>query len=91
MAAQCEGGRTWITTMFPTAAAACAARGLGGSPCGTTFSHVPDRTWKTCTSWVAPASLMPAAAALAVRIGPASRCAGERRWETAVQRGSQLQ
>lgn len=47
------------TTMLPTAAAACAARGLGGSPCGTTFSHLPVRTSMMCTSLVAPARRMP--------------------------------
>ena len=45
--------------MLPTAAAACAARGEGGSPCGTKRSHLPLRTSKMCTSLVAPASLMP--------------------------------
>lgn len=48
------------TTMLPTAAAACAARGEGGSPCGVTFSHLPLRTSMMCTSLVAPASRMPA-------------------------------
>lgn len=46
--------------MLPTAAAACAARGLGGSPSGVTFSHLPLRTSMMCTSLVAPASRMPA-------------------------------
>lgn len=32
------------TTMLPTAAAACAARGEGGSPWGTIRSHFPLRT-----------------------------------------------
>ena len=50
---------TWITTMLPTAAAACAARGEGGSPCGVIFSHFPTRASNTCTSLVAPASRMP--------------------------------
>lgn len=45
--------------MFPTAAAACAARGDGGSPDGTTFAHLPDRTSKMWTSLVAPARRMP--------------------------------
>jgi hypothetical protein len=48
------------TTMLPTAAAACAARGEGGSPSGTTFSHLPLRTSMMCTSLVAPARRMPA-------------------------------
>ncbi len=51
---------TCTTTMLPTAAAACAARGLGGSPSGVTFSHRPLRTSMMCTSLVAPASRMPA-------------------------------
>lgn len=49
------------TTMLPTAAAACAARGEGGSPSGVTFSHLPLRTSMMCTSLVAPARRMPAA------------------------------
>lgn len=50
---------TWITTMFPTAAAACAARGEGGSPSGVTFSQRPVRTSMMLTSLVAPAKRMP--------------------------------
>ena len=53
--------RACTTTMLPTAAAACAARGEGGSPCGAIFSHLPLLTSMMCTSLVAPASLMPAA------------------------------
>ena len=55
-----QQGLTCTTTMLPTAAAACAARGEGGSPCGTKRSHLPLRTSMMCTSLVAPASLMPA-------------------------------
>lgn len=51
--------RTWMTTMLPTAAAACAARGDGGSPSGAYLSHLPLRTSKMCTSFVAPARRMP--------------------------------
>jgi hypothetical protein len=57
--------RTCTTTMAPTAAAACAARGEGGSPWGVILDHVPARTSNMCTSFVAPASLMPAAGAAA--------------------------
>lgn len=57
---QDEGRVTWITTMLPTAAAAWAALGEGGSPCGFMRSHLPLRTSIMCTSLVAPASLMPA-------------------------------
>ncbi len=49
-----------MTTMLPTAAAACAALGEGGSPCGFMRSHFPLLTSMMCTSLVAPASLMPA-------------------------------
>jgi hypothetical protein len=49
--------------MAPTAAAACAARGEGGSPCGVILDQVPVRTSNTCTSLVAPAKRIPAAAA----------------------------
>jgi hypothetical protein len=52
--------RTCTTTMEPTAAAACAARGEGASPSGVIFSHFPVLTSKTCTSLVAPARRMPA-------------------------------
>ena len=48
-------GRAWITIMLPTAAAACAARGEGGSPDGCNLVHVPERTSNMCTSLVAPA------------------------------------
>ena len=54
---------TCTTTMLPTAAAACAALGEGGSPCGAIFSHLPLLTSMMCTSLVAPASLIPAARA----------------------------
>ena len=47
--------------MLPTAAAAWAARGEGGSPAGSIRSHLPVRTSRTWTSLVAPANLMPAA------------------------------
>ena len=53
---------TCMTTMLPTAAAACAALGEGGSPCGAIFSHLPERTSNMWTSFVAPARRMPAAA-----------------------------
>jgi hypothetical protein len=52
---------TCTTTMLPTAAAACAARGEGASPSGVIFSHLPFFTSNTCTSLVAPARRMPAA------------------------------
>lgn len=55
-----EGWCTCMTTMLPTAAAACAALGEGGSPCGFMRSHFPLLTSMMCTSLVAPASLMPA-------------------------------
>jgi hypothetical protein len=45
--------------MFPTAAAAWAARGEGGSPWGVTLVHLPGRTSKMWTSEVAPARRMP--------------------------------
>lgn len=51
---------TCTTTMLPTAAAAWAARGDGGSPSGVTFDHVPVRMSKMCTSLVAPARRIPA-------------------------------
>jgi len=38
---------------------ACAALGLGGSPLGRNFCHVPDFTSNTCTSFVAPAKRTP--------------------------------
>ena len=50
---------TCITTMLPTAAAACAALGEGGSPCGFMRSHFPLLTSMMCTSLVAPASRIP--------------------------------
>ena len=50
---------TCTTTMVPTAAAAWAARGEGGSPWGLTFCQSPVRTSMMCTLFVAPASLMP--------------------------------
>jgi hypothetical protein len=40
------GLRTCTTTMLPTAAAACAARGEGGSPMGVILTHVPVRMSK---------------------------------------------
>ena len=55
-----EWWSTCMTTMLPTAAAACAALGEGGSPCGFMRSHLPLLTSMMCTSLVAPASLMPA-------------------------------
>lgn len=64
-----SGARACTTTMLPTAAAACAARGEGGSPWGAMRSHLPLRTSMMCTSLVAPASLMPARAAAAARLG----------------------
>jgi hypothetical protein len=39
-------GPTCMTTMLPTAAAAWAALGEGGSPCGLIFSQLPVRTSK---------------------------------------------
>mmetsp|Transcript_2767 Transcript_2767/g.11287 ORF Transcript_2767/g.11287 Transcript_2767/m.11287 type:complete len:453 (-) Transcript_2767:260-1618(-) len=54
------------TTMLPTAAALCAARGEGPSPVGSSLVHTPLRTSKLCTSEVAPASLMP----LVLPLGP---------------------
>ena len=45
--------------MPPTLADACAALGLGGSPLGRNFCHVPDFTSNTCTSFVAPAKRTP--------------------------------
>ena len=50
---------TCMTTMLPTAAAACAALGEGGSPCGFIRSHFPLLTSMMCTSLVAPASRIP--------------------------------
>lgn len=50
----------WMTTMLPTAAAAWAALGEGGSPSGVTFSQRPVRTSMMLTSLVAPARRMPA-------------------------------
>ena len=41
--------------MLPTAAALCAARGLGPSPVASSLLHTPLRTSKLCTSDVAPA------------------------------------
>ena len=54
--------RACTTTMLPTAAAACAARGEGASPSGASLVHAPERMSKQCTSEVAPASRMPVAA-----------------------------
>lgn len=51
---------TCMTTMLPTAAAACAALGEGGSPWGFMRSHFPLLTSMMCTSLVAPASRIPA-------------------------------
>lgn len=48
-----------MTTMLPTAAPAWAALGDGASPCGITFFHVPEYTSNMCTSFVAPANLIP--------------------------------
>mmetsp|Transcript_4238 Transcript_4238/g.19227 ORF Transcript_4238/g.19227 Transcript_4238/m.19227 type:complete len:654 (-) Transcript_4238:282-2243(-) len=56
----------WTTTMLPTAAALCAARGEGPSPVGSSLVHTPERTSKLWTSEVAPASLMP----LVLPLGP---------------------
>ena len=52
---------TWITTMLPTAAPACAARGDGASPNGVIFFQTPEKTSNTCTSLVAPANRIPKA------------------------------
>ena len=45
----------WTTTMLPTAAAECAARGEGPSPEASSLLQTPLRTSKLCTSEVAPA------------------------------------
>mmetsp|Transcript_40337 Transcript_40337/g.86061 ORF Transcript_40337/g.86061 Transcript_40337/m.86061 type:complete len:235 (-) Transcript_40337:204-908(-) len=45
--------------MWPTAAAACAALGEGGSPPGSMRSQRPVETLMMCTSEVAPASRIP--------------------------------
>ena len=58
----CARVRACTTTMLPTAAAACAARGEGASPSGASLVHAPERTSKQCTSEVAPASRIPVAA-----------------------------
>ena len=47
--------------MLPTAAAAWAALGEGGTPAGSILSHRPVRTSRMCTSLVAPARRIPAA------------------------------
>ena len=52
--------------MLPTAAAAWAARGEGGSPAGVMRSHLPLRTSMRWTSFVAPARRMPAGSRAAV-------------------------
>ena len=46
--------------MLPTATAACAARGAGSSPCGSILDHFPVGKSMMCTSFVAPASRIPA-------------------------------